>query len=118
MALLAYATSWFWPSNSPSAGQNLASAEHSGEILTVGERRNAILETLTIRFKTRNPDKQLFLVEGRQLAPLKFINNELRKSGASWRVDIENGHLDFDEVASSGRHRSRNTATAIEMRLV
>lgn len=66
---------------------------------SVGEMRTAKLEELTAEYLSENPRGKLIVVSGDRLAPLKFLNGELREDRASWRVSIEDGQIEFREIA-------------------
>lgn len=98
LLLVGFIASWWLETETPQSGQGIAAEEQSGESLAVGQLRNAVLDTLTIKYRSRYPERKLQIVHGKKLAPLKFLNGELKRQGASWRVELEKGRLDFYEV--------------------
>jgi len=65
---------------------------------TVAMRRNAKLENLTRTYRKRHPDGPLTKVDGKQLAPVEFMNRQLEREQASWRVSVKDGRVQFVEV--------------------
>lgn len=94
IALLILAISWI--------SQAIVSAfdgvSDNGLVDTVGEIRNKTLAKLTAEYRSERPSGDIIVLEGQRLAPIDYMNGELRDMNASWRVQIENGQLDFKEV--------------------
>jgi hypothetical protein len=65
---------------------------------TIGKRRHALVDELTRDYLKGNPQADVLTIDGRQIAPLQYLNRELEKREASWRVEIVDGELDFMEV--------------------
>lgn len=99
LPLIGFAVVWqleespFHPSLSHSAWEN------GGGGGTLGKRRHAMVDELTRDYLEGNPQAEVLTIDGRQIAPLHYLNGELEKREASWRVEIVDGQLDFVEVA-------------------
>ena len=97
LPLLGFAV--IWQFNLDIVHPTLSPAEDKyGQGMTLEKRRNMKLDDLTRTYRSRNPDGRLHTVDGRKLAPLGFINGELDRKNASWRVRIVDGEIDFIEV--------------------
>jgi hypothetical protein len=56
-----------------------------------GERRDEMLVQLTKRYVTQGSDVTMAMREGREFAPIYFLNAELERAGAKWRVSSSEG---------------------------
>lgn len=52
-----------------------------------GDRRQAIIRQLTKLFISRNRDASPRMIAGLEAAPAAFLNEELKRQGAKWRVN-------------------------------
>ncbi|MCB2076429.1 MAG: hypothetical protein KDE55_01895 [Novosphingobium sp.] len=74
--------------NAPTAA---AAEANDGVPGSNGAARNAALARATRSYVEQNDDAAVALVEGRELAPLPFLNEELERQGAKWRVRSVDG---------------------------
>jgi len=79
-----------WPSDGDPFEDNM--------IDTVGEIRAHRLDQITAEYTQENPQGELLVIDGRRLAPISYINDELTELNASWRVDVNEGEVTFSEV--------------------
>lgn len=56
-----------------------------------GDRRNEMLAKLTTRYVTQGRDATLAMRDGEEFAPIEFLNTELERAGAKWRVGSVEG---------------------------
>ena len=56
-----------------------------------GELRDETLAKLTTRYVTQGRHVTMAMRDGAELAPIEFLNAELERSGAKWRVGSVDG---------------------------
>jgi hypothetical protein len=64
-----------------------------------GERRHEVLRHLTELYVARGKDVSPRMRSGLELAPASFLNAELKRQGAKWRVDVGGSDLEFVEIS-------------------
>ncbi len=92
LVLVGFATDWqFGLGSSKSPLQEHAAEAPVPAGATVGDHRNRHLKDLTRLYVSRNSDSPSRMKDGQELAPAEFLNDELKRSGAKWRVRNSNG---------------------------
>lgn len=87
-ALMAvYALIEFGPNLTKSTASSKSAGTTASGTLNEGDRRRAIIRQLTQLYVSRNADASSRMVAGLEAAPATFLNQELVRQGAKWRVD-------------------------------
>lgn len=94
--LLVFATAGLWGSLLSTAQSDGPSSAAGNE----GDRRNAVLRDITVLYVERGKDVSPEMRSGAEFAPMAFLNAELKRQDAKWRVGSVNGpRAEFFEVS-------------------
>ena len=81
----------------PEAVHREASRDTAG---SMGHERYAALRAATRRYAAQDPEAPAALAQGRELAPVDFLNEELARAHAHYRVRrVEGGKVEFYNVS-------------------
>lgn len=65
-----------------------------------GDRREEVLKQLTEVYVSRGKDVSVRMRGGLELAPTPFLNSELERQGAKWRVEpAEGSKVEFFDIS-------------------
>jgi hypothetical protein len=93
---LALVAAWQWESSwlAAKANHDLTAAPDEGD------RREEVLRRLTEVYVSRGKEVSERMRGGLELAPVPFLNSELERQGAKWRVGTDGGaKLEYFDVS-------------------
>jgi hypothetical protein len=96
VGLLGLAIAWPWLSVQPGFGLEGASSTSTGP----SARRNEVLRHLTELYVARGENVSAGMRSGVELAPASFLNTELERQGAKWRVgNVRGPDVEFFDIS-------------------
>lgn len=82
----------FWPHKTLLGFNTRASTFVDGHRRgSIGDERQRMLHDATRLYREQSPDAAASIAEGEGFAPVPFLNRELKRQGAKWRVRSING---------------------------